>query len=645
MRRTRILFAAILLLSPVPCRAADVLHEIPKDLLGFVLIRNLSNFDSKVGQLAALLQRNVPRPLAFLKDVTGVSDGLNSNGDLVVAFIAADGSNGRAQFCVWLPVVDYDRFIKSVGGTSIDEVAAATIAGEDVLIAHCREWAVIMDPDQRERIMELAAAKPSAPALADWGGWIDAKGATQPKYDTWRKWIDSNDVTVVAFGPGVIALVDWLQIVEDGAQKQSDPGDPFGARNGPANRRDFAANAFRTGPDVLESAKTALRRWCAATPDVTNTIVQANLIACGLRLDANNNGLASVRVAMPMEPELPKDLIKLLNDGAENHPIDLPFSTYESGGFVLLGGGSLQPPVLTRIAIAYAQLTAAELSESEGKLQFDDDALKRMQIAVDNAAAEVRSAIILSQPGDEPQPVYTNDFVALRVASASNFVKHANEVMRLWNKANRDAKGEMLFVFDVEEVKVGERIATQYALDMAGLAGGVILPEVRQSMEKLFGPGGKLRFWIVPADDNTVLIASAMPDQIAKALKAFDRKQKIEWKGDQLSECNALLPAESDWRIFVNLHRYFDWVGREASAVVGVPVIGGPLVKSFPASPPIGIAGGIRDDEVWLDAVALGPTIKSADTYLTRGRSRTPFQMRARVVPGAPRPAPAPPNK
>jgi hypothetical protein len=640
MQRIRILFVAILLLCPAPCRAADVLNEVPKDLLGFVLIRNLSAFDANVGQLAALLQRNVPRPLSFLKDVTGISDGLNPDGDFVVAFIAADGSGGRAQFCVWLPVTDYDRFIKSVGGTSIDEVAAATIAGEDVLIAHCREWAVIMDPDQRERIMELAAAKPSAPALADWGGWIDAKGATQPKYDAWRKWIDSNDVTVVAFAPGVVTLVDWLQIAEAGPEKQTDPGDPFGARNGPANRRTFAANAFRTGPDVLESAKTAVRKWCDAIPDLTNTIVQANVVACGIRLDANNNALASLRVAMPKEPELPKDLTKLLNEGAENGPIDLPFSTYESGGFVLLGGGRLPPSLLTRIATAYAQLTAAELNESEGKFQFDDDALKRMQAAVGKAATDVRSAIVLSHPGDEPQPVYTNDFVALRVASASTFVTHANEVMRLWNKANRDAKGEMLFVFDVEEVKLGERIATQYSLNMAGLADGVILPEVRQSMEKLFGPGGKLRFWIVPADENTVLLASATPDQITSALKAFDRKQKFEWKGDQLSECNALLPAESDWRMFVNLHRYFDWIGREANAVVGVPVIGGPLVKSFPTSPPIGIAGGIRDGEVWLDAVVLGPTIKSADIYLTRGRSRTPFQMRARVVPGAPAPVP-----
>ena len=75
---------------------------------------------------------------------------------------------------------------------------------------------------------------------------------------------------------------------------------------------------------------------------------------------------------------------------------------------------------------------------------------------------------------------------------------------------------------------------------------------------------------------------------------------------------NALLPAESDWRVFVDGYRYLDWQRREQAAVVGVPIIGGTLVRDFPPSPPVGIAGGFRDGELWLDAAALPPTLKSA---------------------------------
>jgi hypothetical protein len=214
--------------------------------------------------------------------------------------------------------------------------------------------------------------------------------------------------------------------------------------------------------------------------------------------------------------------------------------------------------------------------------------------------------------------------------------------MRLWNKANRDATGETRLVFDVEETKVGDRAATQYTLDVAALDGAVVVPDVRQAMEKLFGAGGKLRVWIVPTDDNTVLLAAATPEQVAAAVKSLDRKQPIEWTGGELAECNALLPAESDWRMFIDPHRYNDWLRREAADIVGVPVIGGPLVVGFPASPPVGVAGGIREGELWIDAAALAPTIKSADAYLARSRARNSLQQRARILAPAPPPAAQP---
>ena len=227
---------------------------------------------------------------------------------------------------------------------------------------------------------------------------------------------------------------------------------------------------------------------------------------------------------------------------------------------------------------------------------------------------------LVTQPGDEPQPIYTNDFVAVRVGSAVKFVEHAKEVMLQWNSANRDAKGETRLVFDVEETKLGEHAATQYSLDVGGLDGGAVVPGVREAMEKLFGPGGKLRCWIVTVDDTNVLLAAGTAEQVTAELKVLDRNQPIDWSRGELAECNALLPAEADWRLFIDAHRYVEWLRRQAAAMVGVPVIGGPLVKDFPAAPPVGLAGGFREGEFWLDAAAPIATIKSADIYLARSR-------------------------
>jgi hypothetical protein len=128
--------------------------------------------------------------------------------------------------------------------------------------------------------------------------------------------------------------------------------------------------------------------------------------------------------------------------------------------------------------------------------------------------------------------------------------------------------------------------------------------------------------WIVPTDGNTVLLAFATVEQVNGMLKVLDRKHAVGWNRSELADCNRLLPAESDWRVFFDPHHYSDWLGRQALAITGVPVIGGPLVKQFPASPPIGIAGGFRDHELWIDAAALAPTVKSAYSYVTSKKKR-----------------------
>ena len=116
----------------------------------------------KSATLATALQRNIPRPLDFLQTFAGIGDGLDTNGDALLAlFPAAGGNDDAMQFCIWLPVTDYGTFLNSIHATSIDGVAATTIGGEDLLVANHGNWALIMDPDQRDRITKLAAGATS----------------------------------------------------------------------------------------------------------------------------------------------------------------------------------------------------------------------------------------------------------------------------------------------------------------------------------------------------------------------------------------------------------------------------------------------------------------------------------------------------
>jgi hypothetical protein len=582
-------------LSPLVGWSANVLHEVPRDALGFVVLHNVGAVDDKVAELATLLDQNLPRPLSFLKALTGINEGIDRNGDFLLACVPGAGSReGRPEFCIFLPVADYDRLIKSLNGTTIDGIGVITVGGEDLLIAHRGDWAVIMNPDQRPRLVQLLDASPTKLAqVADWQSWIEA-----------------NDITIVALASGVRPAVKWAIGKSSLKQAAGDITDDELFGDDTNNRQEPAAEPRRnrSPADVLPLMQDELRKWAAASPELTRSLSKSVGIGCGIRLDKDGNAVTSLRFATNSEMTAPQT-------ASESGKPELPPMLYEGGGFVLNGAANLDGAPRDAIAWAYIRRLLLDL-EAEEKLIFNDHSLERLRDAVKKAAEPVRTAVALTQPGDNTNPVYTNDFLVLHVASTEKFVPLAVEVMRLWNVVNRDAKGDTHLVFEVDDVKIGDRIAKQYSLDMVEIAGGEGLPEIRQTMEKMFGPAGKLRLWLVPVDDQTVLLASGTSEQVTAALKSLDRKLPVDWKASEFTDAARLLPSNADWQVFFSPHRYYDWLRRETALIVGVPVIGGPLVKDFPASPPIGVAGGLRNRELWFDVAIPGATIKSAGAAL-----------------------------
>src|ERR1700704_1085060 len=179
----RVFVLILLMLAPATARSADILQEVPNDVLGFVVVHHLNAIDAKAKWLSLELRNNTFSPLAFLKTVTNIQDGLNLDGDFLLAvYPDPRGDKSRLRFGVWLPVADYARFGKSIGASSPDGISTVTVAGEDLLVARRGEWALVMDTDQRERMTQLVAASGS-PAVA-------------PQVAGWKKWIDGNDVKV-----------------------------------------------------------------------------------------------------------------------------------------------------------------------------------------------------------------------------------------------------------------------------------------------------------------------------------------------------------------------------------------------------------------------------------------------------------------
>lgn len=561
----------------------NVWDEVPTDALGAVVVRDLSRSDVEAGRLLRALRVPVAQPLALVKGATGINQGLDPHGDLLVAVLPGRGGESRPLLGVWLPVSDYDQLVRSLQGTPRERITAVTIAGEDVLVARHGDWAVVMDSDGRRRLEQVLADEPAA--------------AGQPAVPSaWDDWIESNDASAVLFQAGVGRILS--QVLHVGAAGE-------GARREAAEVPDrqteedepFGIGELGETPNPWQGAGTMVRALLSDLPEVHRRLVEATAVGCGLRLDADGNAVIAVRLAWPSDAASGPALAS-----AEAVPVP-----YDGGPFVVAGGGEVSPAWMVAAAGPYARLLARDLGIDPRE---QASAIEAFHQALVHAVEDVTGFAVLSRPGQKSEGVYTNSHLLLRVGSAKTFVERAAAVVARWNGLADHARDEFRLKFQSEPVQIAGRDATQYSVDMVKLVGGGTLPELRRSMEGLFGPGGKLRLQVVPVDDRTVLVAVATDEQASAVVERVARKPSADWAQGELQPTSRLTTAEAPWRLFISPHGYVLRRQREMDAIVG-PVLGGPLVRDFPESPPLGVAGGGTNDGIWFELVAPAKTIEA----------------------------------
>jgi hypothetical protein len=189
--------------------------------------------------------------------------------------------------------------------------------------------------------------------------------------------------------------------------------------------------------------------------------------------------------------------------------------------------------------------------------------------------------------------------------------------MGQWNAMLDKAKDSVRIVFDSRPVTIGGHQGTEYSFDMAAAVGAPALPDIRQTMERFVGHGGRFRLQFVALDDRTVLLAAANEEQAAKAIELLGRAVPAATEPVELQNAAKLLATPAAWQLFVSPHGYNQWLKREMDAMLG-PVIGGPVVRDFSESPPIGLAGGVDGRTVWAEMAAPVDTLRATGKYFTK---------------------------
>lgn len=193
MKRLRCISAAVmvaLVISAMPAAAQQVTEQVPSEALVVIKIRNLQDVSKKMAALAqqfgiAAMNPAASDPLGAFQQQTGISQGLNANGDAAIIFMEmpkdavqvegevgdledenaadADAQNQdaenldaededepeeKAPLLMLLPVSDYQAFLKNFGEARNEgDLAIVNFKGQekDVYVADWGGYAAISD--------------------------------------------------------------------------------------------------------------------------------------------------------------------------------------------------------------------------------------------------------------------------------------------------------------------------------------------------------------------------------------------------------------------------------------------------------------------------------------------------------------------
>jgi hypothetical protein len=581
------------LVMTTAARAADVLDEVPRDALGFAVIRQLDGVEGKAEKVLEALGSAPAGPLALLKSIAGIEAGLDAERDLLVVLLPPENNSRQFHLAVWLPVKDYSALVESLEGDPQRQVAAVTIAGEDLLVVKHGEWAVVMDPDQRDRIERLREN--------------DNTNLIVPprQLAVWTSWINTNDAAVVVLPAGMQTL--WALAASEHLFTFTPPT-PRPAGDGEGNDL-FGPPQQRRRPETgWPAARTWIRNTFGDAPEFARWAAEAQGAAVGVKLDDAGNAVVGVRLAFA------EDSVARA-DNAETMATNLPPQLYDGGEFVIAGSGAVSPRWLVPAVAPYVRQVTNDVAAQFGHRPDQADVAKFRQ-AVEQAAADVRGYSLVFAAGSDAA-TYTNHFLVLSVSTSSDFLRRSGSLIELWNAMLTKTEGGKLLAFASRQVTIAGRSGMEYSIDMLTVAGGPAIPEIKASMEKLFGPGGKFRLQFVPIDDSAVLLAAASEEQVAKMLATIG-KQEISGAAPrkntlprELRGPAALVSADREWQVFASPHGYTEWMRRQMDAILGA-VIGGPVVPDFAASPPVGLVGGVDEQGVGAEMAVPADTLRAA---------------------------------
>ena len=566
-----LLSLATALATSARLRADNVYDYLPEDALGCVSIRNLAVLDAKVQKLTELFETPLPAPLTFLKLTTGLGEGLDTKGDMLLALLPGDAPASPPEPIVLLPVTDYRVFAESIGGDVSGEICRVTITGEDVLVANDRGYAMLMNIENRETLELILELKPS-PVL---------------ELQSLTPWLAKNDITVTIMPLGAKLL---LKLGSDGS---AEAGKLFEARSNNAQLADNLAG-MQAGLGVYQTMLDFVGK-------------EVELVSWGLSIDENLNLRLGKRALLQKDGSL-----------SQAGPISASSSSVFKGfidqPFVLAGGGPFPESWSVGLAKASSKMIRG-MKEFYGLEELEDKEWEELERSYTAMMRGLNSTSMIMVPGDEGEPLFSSFYGVVGTADAAQYLKSCQAGAETYNRIMSQST-RLKMEYEVKPTSVAGKQACELTMDIANMMQDPNVPQFNWMLESMFGEDGKVHYLVVATNSDTLAFSMGAEEKLTPLLEGIDKGEMGLARNAEVVTAMSHLQAEAPWKLLISPAGCVQWAERFANEFLG-DLTGQTMdFPDFPTCPPVGFSMHLVDSRVEGDMVWPVETLKALAAYI-----------------------------
>ncbi|MCH2115274.1 MAG: hypothetical protein MK171_10240 [Pirellulales bacterium] len=553
-------------------RGQGVYNYLPEDALGFVALRNLSQLDAKASRLTKLFELPLPALLALLNFSTGLEAGLDPQGELLVALLPGKAPASQAEPMVLLPVADYGALAESVHGDPGGEISRVVIAGEDVLLAQNRTYAMLMNVEHRDTLELLLELEPES----------------VPDLEPLEPWLTTNDITAAIMPAGAELLLK-IGSVSLAAQRDLFE-DKFGG--------------LEQSPGVLELMETNLAMYQGILDFLKSEI---KLVAWGLTIDADLNARFGKRVLLREGSRLSQ----AIPAGVGKNSF---LEEFNEQTFVIASGGPLPEAWANTLATASSQILKT-MPKVYGLEHLADDQWQTLEQSYRQMMSGLKNLSFLVLPGKPGDPLLSNTLGLADVSDSKRYLESVQGATETYNKIFRLSTRTNM-AYEIRATTIAGKQAIELSMNVAELMQDANVPMFNWMLESIFGKDGKLRYLLVATGDNTIAFGMGSEEKLALLLESQRERESGLTDSADVQQTMQLLPEESAWKLLISPQGCAQWANRFVNELMIYLSEQTVSIPEFPVSPPVGVSMHWRDSHIEGDIVCPGETLKALSEFI-----------------------------